>query len=421
MYRAHFLDKRHHVFYNIPMYHEEIIYIHPCLTGTPCPSSLEEQLDICLRTLEISLAARDLEPRDILEQTVFLEAEDNTQFYRHKDHCSRKIKDFFKSSASYAPPTGFVGQPPAGKMSIAFELVVTAKRDPLVTMTPKELEGIRYLTVDYPGRKVIYAAGITAGDKLEGALLQSREAFKLMNAILEKEDMDFSNVVRQWNYIEHITGDFVSGGERRQNYQVFNDVRSMHYDRSEFKWGYPAATGIGMDCGGVTLAFIADDVSDDTRVIPIQNPGQVDAHRYSQEVLEGKALQGLTSKTTPKFERAKALAKENAYYVYISGTAAIQGQLTVSPTDAAEQTRVTIENIERLVSRENLAAHGLPLDAAEFSYSHIRVYIKYEKDIPIVKEVCDKHFHDTPALYLISDVCRANLLVEIEGAVYVKL
>jgi enamine deaminase RidA (YjgF/YER057c/UK114 family) len=300
---------------------------------------------------------------------------------------------------------------------IAIELMVIAQRDDRVVISRKEPDGLRYTTVNYPDCRMVYAAGITAGENAAGTLDQSNDAFGLMKRVLEKENMDFTNIVRQWNYIENITGKIVSKDKTRQNYQVFNDIRSLYYGEVDFKRGYPAATGIGMDCGGVVLEFIAADFSSDIKVIPIKNPDQADAHQYSLEMLVGDGIQADRPKSTPKFERARAIAKENDYYVYISGTAAIKGQKTLFPTDVEQQTRITIENISRLIAPDNLEKHNLPVSSSDSPFSHIRVYIKNEADVPAVKKKCDEHYGEVPRLYLISDICRENLLVEIEGAI----
>jgi enamine deaminase RidA (YjgF/YER057c/UK114 family) len=396
------------------MLREQIMYIQPGKTVMQHSSSLEEQLEECLHSIEKFLAACRLETRDILKQTVFLKSADNNDFYTQKRELSTLLKDFYKS---FYPPTGFIGQPPVGVALIAFELMVITPRDNRVVISRKETDGLRYTAVNYPGRREVYAVGITASKNASGTLQQSKEAFRLMKRVLEKENMDFSHVIRQWNYIENITGKTTNKGKTRQNYQVFNDIRSLYYGEVDFKRGYPAATGIGMECGGVVLEFIAADVSGDMRVIPIKNPDQVDAHRYSKEVLVGNALQTDRQKSTPKFERAKAIAKKNDYHVYISGTAAIREQKTLYPTDVEQQTRVTIENISRLIAPDNLEKHTLPVPSSDFPFSHIRVYVKNETDVPAVKKICDKHYGEVPCLYLVSDICRENLLVEIEGAI----
>lgn len=397
----------------MPLHREQVLYVHPGEAGDSSASSLSEQLGQCLRSIEKKLALYRLELQDVLRQTVFISAQSNDDFYIRRNELTAGLKQFYQSCY---PPTGFVGQPPAGGALLAVELTVLINRDERIAVARKDLEGVRCLIVENAGCKTLYAFGITGADTTAGPLKQARDAFGLMKRILEKEGMDFSQVVRQWNYIENITGTTRFEDGERQNYQVFNDIRSLFYDEAEFENGFPAATGIGMDCGGIVLEFIAVKAPADMTITPIKNPNQVDAHLYTQEVLEGRAVEGLGQKTTPKFERAKVIGNGESSLVYISGTAAIRCQKVVYPSDAAEQTRVTIENIDELVSPGNLEDHGLFIFPAPRTFSYIRVYVKNESHFPGIKPICDNFFKDVPALYLIADICRGNLLVEIEGS-----
>ncbi len=202
------------------------MYIQPEKTVKQCSSSMKEQLEECLHSIEKFLAACRLETRDILKQTVFLKSADNKDFYTQKRELSSLLKDFYKS---FYPPTGFIGQAPVGGALIAFELMVITQQDDKVVISRKEMDGIRYTTVNYPDRREVYAVGITPGKNTAGTLQQSKDAFRLMKRVLEKENMDFSHIVRQWNYIENITGKIANKDETRQNYQVFNDIRSLYY------------------------------------------------------------------------------------------------------------------------------------------------------------------------------------------------
>jgi enamine deaminase RidA (YjgF/YER057c/UK114 family) len=227
-----------------------------------------------------------------------------------------------------------------------------------------------------------------------------------MAAVLEREGLTFGHVVRQWGYIEGMLDVCSTGSGERQGYQAFNDVRTLAYARSGFPAGYPAATGIGQATGGVVLEFLALDAPDDVRVSPISNPKQVDAHRYSDGVLIGESLEDLSGKSPPKFERAKRVARGEAETVFVSGTASIRGEESVAVGDVAAQTRTTIDNIAALVGGRLL--------------SRLRAYVKRSGDIPVVRSVCEDAYGTIPALYVQADVCRDELLVELEGAVVVR-
>jgi len=128
-------------------------------------------------------------------------------------------------------------------------------------------------------------------------------------------------------------------------------------------------------------------------------------------VLEGNSQE----KCTPKFERAKLVSIGSRNYMYVSGTASILGELTMHVGDVEKQTLTTIENIRRLFSKENQEAMGLNFDVAEIQFSHLRVYVKKMEDIPAVEKICREELNCKSSLFLESDVCREDLLVEIEG------
>jgi enamine deaminase RidA (YjgF/YER057c/UK114 family) len=119
-------------------------------------------------------------------------------------------------------------------------------------------------------------------------------------------------------------------------------------------------------------------------------------------------------RTSPKFERAKILVSSDFKWLFISGTAAIKGQVSIPVITAELQTEMTIQNILSLISAENLHKHGIA-DGENSQITHLRVYVKVQDDIKPVKEICLKYFPSVPTVYLIADICRPELLVEIEG------
>ena len=193
-----------------------------------------------------------------------------------------------------------------------------------------------------------------------------------------------------------------------QHYQLFNDARSRFYDDCSWSNGYPAATGIGTQAGGVTVLFDAVQGSEECSVA-VDNPLQVSAHAYSQQVLINNTE---AHKTTPKFERARHMQGEESS-VYISGTAAIRGEESCCE-DAVGQTRLTMENIDYLISVENLTKSGVE-NPAKMGYASLRAYLKHQKDLTAVVEWMERNYPTVDVLYLWADICREELLIEIEG------
>ena len=123
-------------------------------------------------------------------------------------------------------------------------------------------------------------------------------------------------------------------------------------------------------------------------------------------------------KTTPKFERARYFRYRNKKMIFISGTASIIGEKTVGVGDAAKQTEVTIQNMQRLYSDEVLA--GLPDEVANPKFGRARVYVKNRNDYSKIRNEVKKVYGDLPVVYILADICRDDLLVEIEGKVILE-
>lgn len=238
----------------------------------------------------------------------------------------------------------------------------------------------------------------------------AEKAFLKLSQIFETVGFPVHSIVRQWNYIEDILG----FDAQEQHYQSFNNVRSTFYGEAFTRTGYPAATGIGMNQGGIIIEFIAIQ-SPELITFPIDNPEQISAHAYSENVLVGEQC---VLKTTPKFERARYLELFGKKIIFISGTASIRGEHTVGVGNPAEQTEITISNIEQLYSKQVLSK--ITTDELTPKYGHARVYIKDRKDYNAIRKTFKTHFGNLPVVYIIADICRKDLLVEIEGKVILE-
>lgn len=231
---------------------------------------------------------------------------------------------------------------------------------------------------------------------------QSDDIFAQLGEILYKEEYYINDIVRQWNYIEQITHLSPEG----QNYQQFNDARSRFYAKTDWVNGYPAATGIGTSYGGVTI--VVDAARDSGKCSQaIDNPLQVSAHAYSQQVLIDS--DNTRHKSTPKFERARRLDIGNNSMIYISGTAAIRGEESSPSNDIVEQLKLTMENIAHLY------------DSSEYRVEMLRIYLKHRSNWPEVNNWIKNNCNEIEALCIEADICRQELLIEIEGIANKKI
>ena len=261
----------------------------------------------------------------------------------------------------------------------------------------KHHKGFDYLLIEEGKQRHLFLNGIEADNKT-ALQEQAEEVFLMMSEILHKNNFPLNAIVRQWNYIPSIL--WVK--DDVQNYQVFNDVRSLEYNKVKWHSGYPAATGIGVMGHQLTVDCIA---TQGNLTQPITNPKQIDAHIYSAEVLEGLCA----TKTTPKFERAQLLTNSEEQMLFISGTAAINGEQS-DISDIVSQTQLTLDHIAALYG----AAKGrMANDKAGIWL--LRVYIKNEIDSAVAKEICRAAYPDAAIMCVKADVCRPELLIEIEA------
>ena len=256
-------------------------------------------------------------------------------------------------------------------------------------------DGFPYAVLENDDMRMLFAGGFHGDLINENIRRQSDDIFSMIDDLMRKEGFPIENIVRQWNYIERIT-DF-DGSD--QHYQMFNNSRSEFYAKADWRLGYPAATGIGANLGGVVIDVDAVVLKNPScAIVPIDNKLQVAAHAYSDTVLE----RADKTKSTPKFERAKSINFANGKkIIYVSGTAAIRGEESLTGVGIDKQTRVTMENIDQLIGDADIKM--------------LRVYLKNPESLDDVKAILAEIVPDIPISYMHADVCRDELLIEIEG------
>jgi hypothetical protein len=370
----------------------ERIYINPKNSCT----TLDEQLHNCLQQL-----SKINSGKKVYKINFFVDTNTKSDYLQIKQAIFTEVEKQIHDEIILS----VIAQPPLTCKIIA----EVSFFDPMCWKTTfKSENGNGAVLFESPDCKVLM--GNVQSMALESCDQNSSNAFSNLMDIFNAFDMPVSSIVRQWNYLENILG--FDGQEQR--YQEFNNARTSFYGNAFEQTGYPAATGIGMNQGGIIIEFVAVK-SDSCKSLPINNPSQIAAHTYSENVLEGE---GCVLKTTPKFERARFLELNHKKLIFISGTASIVGEKTVGVGNPAEQTEVTISNIKQLYSKQIL--NSISEKQINPKYGHARVYLKNRKDFSVIKKTFKSHFGNLPVVYIIADICRNDLLVEIEGKVILE-
>ena len=209
------------------------------------------------------------------------------------------------------------------------------------------------------------------------------------------------HLLRLWNYLADINRE-TGGIERYRQFNAGRQQAIIDAQRSAFE-GAPAACALGTRDGPLRVYFLAGR----TPPLAIENPRQLSAYRYP--VAYGPRA--------PSFSRAAWVdAGGGRGALFVSGTASIVGHATVHAGDVRRQTEESLANIAAV--REAAAARtGVGLAAGALTYT---VYLRRADDLAAVREVFERSVGAASAaardaIYLQADICRADLLVEIEA------
>jgi chorismate lyase / 3-hydroxybenzoate synthase len=201
-----------------------------------------------------------------------------------------------------------------------------------------------------------------------------------------------------WNYLPDINRD--SGGTER--YRQFNSARqhALRASGRALAGNVPAASALGAARASPLVVYF---LAGRTAPIFVENPRQVSAYHYPRQY----------GSHSPVFSRAALLRQRASLTLFISGTASIVGHRSLHVGDTAAQTRETLANIEALLAEANRVASG-----AHFSLDALacKVYVRRPADLPVIQAELARAFGpDARIVYLQADICRQDLLVEIEA------
>jgi chorismate lyase/3-hydroxybenzoate synthase len=220
------------------------------------------------------------------------------------------------------------------------------------------------------------------------------------------------HALRVWNFVPGIRLPARTAGSR---YEVFNAGRQAAWllrgRGRDFAARLPAASAV--DPHGEDLVVEALAGSAPGR--PVENPRQIPAYRYSSRY----------GAQPPWFSRATLLPRNplggRGRLALVSGTASVRGEDTQHPGDLAAQVEETLCNLAALAAAFSSAPRSARPDPAQAAaelarYRWLRVYVVRESDAPAVLERVSARFGALEALELVvADLCRSDLLLEIEG------
>ena len=197
------------------------------------------------------------------------------------------------------------------------------------------------------------------------------------------------HVLRIWNYIGAIN----QGVGDAERYKHFCDGRARGMS-TFFADGFPAASALGHHgpAHQLQVYLLACDQAGE----PVENPRQISAWRYPRQY----------GRTPPSFARAATLPAHDA--LAISGTAAVVGHTSTHQHDLDAQLAEILTNLGALLASADM-------DAGFDSRATLKVYIRHAADAARVRDFLHQRLPAVPLLLLHADICRSELLVEIDG------
>jgi len=365
--------------------------------------SFRRQATEVLKELRAVLDRSDARPVVTL-QTIFLKRQND------RAECEELLHEFYGGNR---PVTAYVAQAPCSGAALAVEAWAVSGPDVAV-----ERCGPRTLSITSSGVRWIYCSDLESSCAADGVYNGSMEVMKGLQDALAVAGSSFERVVRTWFYLGGITHQ----DGRIEPYQEFNRARADFYQDIRFGHGlmrqgqspaYPASTGIGMRGGGLAATCMAVETERrDAFLVRLENPQQTPAFEYHPRY----------SLKSPCFSRGMALALGRQLTTWVSGTASIVNSESQHLGDIEAQTHQTIDNIQKLLAPENFAAHGaLNAGASLRDLAKVRIYIKRSGDFARCRAVCEQRLGKIPAIYALADVCRPELLVEIEGVAFSQI
>jgi chorismate lyase / 3-hydroxybenzoate synthase len=229
--------------------------------------------------------------------------------------------------------------------------------------------------------------GDTSSEHLES------KTFAAYLAIFDMLDREgYPEMLRVWNYFPHIN----NMGREIERYREFNVGRYEAFcskGRTIGEGIVPASCALGTQQGSLVVCFLAGK----TPGVYIENPRQTNAYRYPRDF----------GPRSPTFSRGMLVGDA----LLISGTASIVGSETVHPGDVLRQLDETLENLRVVVDQAR--THGFA--AQDPRGLCLNAYLRCARDYPVVRDRLDAKFGGAHIVYLQADVCRADLLVEIEA------
>lgn len=199
----------------------------------------------------------------------------------------------------------------------------------------------------------------------------------------------YPHLLRCWNYLH----DVHRGEGDAERYRQFVVGRYRAWSaRPDFEQRLPAATVIGNTEPQLHILFLAAREPG----LPVENPRQTPAWKYPRAY----------GPRSPSFARAMRKDWGDESHLYVSGTASVVGYESHHAGDALAQLHEIHANVRALLN----AAGG------DWRPRSLKLYARNAGDMPAAQKLARELWGaDAPFLWVLGDICRSDLLLEVEG------
>lgn len=245
----------------------------------------------------------------------------------------------------------------------------------------------------------ILAASICLEEEPGGGLTKTtQQAYQLLLAQLR--ELGFPHLWRIWNFFPRIN-EQENGLERYKQFCV-GRYQALAETLSNFPASLPAGTAVGTRSGPLHIYALAGAQP----ATHLSNPRQVNAYEYPDTY----------GPCSPSFARATVCRSENGSQLFIAGTASVVGHASQHAGLPGEQARETLHNLRTLL--EHADPHLEGLGTASTRAGLYKVYVRNPLHLSSIRATLrDRLLDSSRLLFLQGDLCRQELLVEIEGLI----
>jgi len=244
------------------------------------------------------------------------------------------------------------------------------------------------------GRALFGCHARRVGDNIE------QDAFETYREILALVgECGYPCLQRIWNYVPRINEE-QRGVER---YKRFNVGRARGFEErfgEAAERHFSAASAVGT-IGDTLMVCFAAGREPGTH---LENPRQVSPPHYPPDY----------GPKRPSFARGTIAPAGWGQAFFLSGTASVVGHATTHRGDPLGQFEETMTNIEALL--DGAAAHNGRWRPDVVRFGLLKIYVRHREHFPAIRDAVARRLDpSTPVIYLRADICRTDLLLEIDG------